>query len=61
MTKTEVKNKLNESLQTFASEIESAIETSSFDWKQQDELRLLMKQVFYTLSDFQKVIESIAD
>jgi hypothetical protein len=61
LNKSEVKKALDEALQKFSDEIRSGIETSSFEWRQKEEIEFLMKQVYYTLSDFQKVIEKIAD
>jgi hypothetical protein len=61
MNKLQAKESLGKALDDFRNEIESQLETSSFDWKQQEELRVLMKQVFYTLHEFKKVIEEIAD
>jgi hypothetical protein len=61
MSKAEAKKVLDESLNRFRDEVDSWISTTptSFDWKQKEEIHHLMKQVFYTLNDFKKVIEKI--
>jgi hypothetical protein len=63
MNKAEVKKDLNESLQRFIEEVESWMTSkpTSFSPAQKEEIKFLMKQVFYTLSDFQEVIEKITD
>lgn len=56
MADLDVEKKLDESLQAFADEVKSILVNSSFDALQKHDLEELMKQVFYTLNDFKKII-----
>lgn len=63
MNKNEVKKVLDRSTQNFVDEVESWMTTTPthFSDGQKEEIKFLMKQVFYTLDEFRKVIEEIAD
>ena len=56
MADLDVEKKLDESLQAFADEVKLILVNSSFDALQKHDLEELMKQVFYTLNDFKKII-----
>ena len=63
MSKQAAKKELDDSLQRFVDEVESWMTTTptSFNPEQKEEIKQLMKQVFYTLKDFQKIIEQSID
>jgi len=52
----DVEKKLDDSLKTFADEVRAILGNSSFDSRQRSDLEDLMRQVFYTLNDFKKII-----
>ncbi|MBD7967715.1 hypothetical protein [Paenibacillus gallinarum] len=59
MTKTEVKNALDNSKQVLMYELEASLENSSFTDEQKEDLRFMFKQVWYTFNEFSNVIENL--
>jgi hypothetical protein len=61
LRKVEIKKALNQALENYKEEIDSQLSSSSFSSEQKEELLRLMKNVFYTLSEFQTVIENLGE
>jgi hypothetical protein len=63
MNKHEIETALNKELQRFTDEVESWMTSkpTSFSPAQKEEIKFLMKQVFYTLDGFKDVIEQVKD